>query len=141
MESRMDELVEKYWKGETTLDEERVLKEYFRQNPGLSGEAKYFYALNQKQTTQANRRFHHPGRIAHKTRWSVAATVVVGLLAAVLVFRDAGEQRQFVVEDPKEAYEITRKALLMVSSGLNEGKAYSKELKKLNEAEEIIKDE
>lgn len=68
----------------------------------------------------------------------MAAVITAGLLTAVVVLQDARQQRQFVVEDPKEAYEITRKALLMVSSGLNEGKNYSKEISNINRAEEII---
>ena len=55
-----------------------------------------------------------------------------------MVFQDTKKQREFAVEDPQEAYEITRKALLMVSSGLNEGKTYSKEITRINKAQEIV---
>jgi len=45
---------------------------------------------------------------------------------------------QFAVEDPKEAFEITRASLMMVSERLNKGKTYSQELDKINKAKEII---
>lgn len=140
MESRIEALREKYWKGETTLDEEQELKTYFKENPALSNEGKYFYALGKKQQVNPPATFRHPGKSARRAKWSVAAAVIIGLMAAVLVIQDAKNQREFVVDDPQEAYEITRKALLMVSSGLNEGKTYSKELTNINKAEEIIQD-
>ena len=139
MESQIEELLDKYWAGETSIEEERLLKEHFRKNPSLTNEGTYFRALSGKQETSAGKRFAHPAKSRRKAQWSAAAVIVIGIMAAVLVFQDARKQQQeFVVEDPQEAYEVTRKALLMVSSGLNEGKAYSEELKKINKAEELI---
>lgn len=137
MESRTKILLEKYWTGESTLEEEQELKAYFKANPGLTPEGKYFRAISRLKE-QPDVRFVHPGKSRRKARWSVAAAVTVGLLAAALVIQDARKQREFAVEDPKEAYEITRKALLMVSSGLNEGKNYSKEITKINKAQQLV---
>ncbi len=140
MESRIDELLTKYWAGTTTLEEEQAIKAHFKANPALTPEGRYFQALKREKTKKPTS-FRHPSKKRIHTQWSVAAAVVIGVAAALLVIQDARKQREFVVEDPKEAYEITRKALLMVSSGLNEGKDLStKELVKINEAEEIIKD-
>lgn len=137
MESRIKKLSEKYWAGETSLEEEAELKEYYKQNPSLTQEGQYFRQVKQLQN-EPNIRFSHPAKIGMRARWSVAAAVTVGLIAAVLVLEDARNQDQFAIEDPQEAYEITKKALMMVSSGLNEGKKYSKEITKLNEAEELV---
>lgn len=141
MESRIEALLEKYWAGETSIEEEQQLKAHFKKNPSLTPEGKYFRALSGKQQHTAAKKFAHPGKTRTKARWSAAAAVVIGLMTAVLVFQDARKQREFVVEDPQEAYEVTRRALLMVSSGLNEGKAYSKELSKINKARELITEE
>lgn len=140
MESRIKELQEKYWAGETSLAEEAELKAYFKKNPSLTMEERYWNALKAKQSQTPPKSFKHPSA-NWRSRWSVAAAITVGLIAAVLVIQDARSQREFVVEDPKEAYEITRKALLMVSSGLNEGKTYSKEIGNINKAKEIISEE
>jgi len=137
MESRIKELLNKYWAGETSLQEEAELKQYFKENPSLTGEGQYFREVNQFKS-KPKVKFSHPGKKQNRARWSVAAAITVGLMAAVLVIQDARKQQEFAVEDPKEAYEITRKALLMVSSGLNQGKTYSKEITKLNEAEDLI---
>lgn len=139
MESQIEKLMEKYWAGETSVEEERLLKEHFRKNPSLTNEGTYFRALSKKQQLASGKRFAHPAKSRRKAQWSAAAVIVIGIMAALMVFQDAKtQQREFVVEDPQEAYEITRKALLMVSSGLNEGKTYSGELKKINKAEELI---
>ncbi|MFY0606291.1 MAG: hypothetical protein JXR10_06220 [Cyclobacteriaceae bacterium] len=138
MELRIKELLEKYWSGESTLDEEAEIKSYFAKNPSLSGEGRYFRQLA-KVKGNKQVKFKHPGKKIKNASWSVAATVTIGLVAAVMIFQDAKKQQeQFVVEDPKEAYEITRKALLMVSSGLQEGRNYSQEINKINKAEEIL---
>ena len=139
MESRIKGLLEKYWAGETSIQEEIELKEHFRKNPSLTSEGSYFRELNRLKA-DPEVKFTHPGRAGRKARWSVAAAVTIGLMAAMMVIQDARKQREFAVEDPKEAFEITRKALLMVSSGLNEGKTYSTEINNLNKAEELIRE-
>ncbi|MEP4532307.1 MAG: hypothetical protein ABJ004_04425 [Cyclobacteriaceae bacterium] len=140
MESRIKELQEKYWAGETTLAEEAELKAYFKSNPSLTAQGRYFQAVNTK-AKKPGVTFKHPRRAGWKSRWSVAAAVLVGIMTAAIVIQDSRSGDNFLVEDPKEAYEITRKALMMVSSGLNEGKTYSKEIGHINKAEQIISDE
>lgn len=140
MESRIDTLLAKYWEGTTSLEEEREIKAHFQANPSLAPEGQYFRALKDKKATKLAA-IKHPSQKRTRTQWSVAAAIVIGIAAALLVVEDARQQREFVVDDPKEAYEITRKALLMVSSGLNDGQKIStKELVKINEAQEIIQD-
>ncbi|RED99452.1 hypothetical protein [Marinoscillum furvescens] len=137
MESRIKELQEKYWKGESTVSEEQELKAYFQENPSLSPESSYFRGL-QKMQTPPKTSFQHPGKTSQKTRWYVAAAVTAGLLTTALVVQDARKQHDFTVDDPKEAFEITQKALLMVSSGLNEGKSYTTELSNINKAQTYL---
>lgn len=140
MESQIEKLVEKYWAGDTSIEEEQRLKAYFQKNPSLTPEGVYFRTIAGKQQ-EATPKLAHPGKAGNKAQWSAAAAIIIGILAAVLVFQDARKQREYVVEDPKEAYEITRKALLMVSSGLNEGKSYSRQLTKINKAKELIQED
>jgi len=137
MESRIDLLLKKYWSGETSIDEEAELKDHFKENPAITTEGQYFRGL-QKMKEIDNTEFQHPSKSSQRTKWSVAAAVTVGLITAATVFQDAREQRQYVVDDPQEAYAITKKALLMVSSGIKEGKQYSKQITKINKAEELL---
>lgn len=138
MESQIEVLLEKYWAGETTVEEEQKIKAWYRENPALTPESTYFRTLSGKQKVASGKRFAHPAKARRNTHWLAAAVVIVAITAGTLVFQDAKKQREYVVEDPQEAYEITKKALLMVSSGLNEGRTYSEELTRINKAEEII---
>ncbi len=138
MESRIKELQEKYWAGESSLAEEAELKAFFKKNPSMAPEGRYWNAVLKKQKETPDTAFKHPNTSSWRSKWSVAAAITVGLIAAILVIQDARNQSQFTVEDPKEAYEITRKALMMVSSGLNEGKTYSKEIANINKAQEKV---
>ena len=141
MESRIEDLITKYWEGESSLQEEAEIKAFFQENPSLTPEGRYFVSLTQKEDQNSGapgRQFVHPGKSKQRTWLSIAASIVLGITVAFFVIQDARRTQQFVIEDPQEAYEITRKALLMVSSGLNEGSTYSRELKKINDAEKIV---
>ena len=137
MGSQIDNLLDKYWSGETTLEEEAMIKSFFQSNPTLSNDGKYFRYLQQKgelkiEGTKASTR---------KRTWvSAAATVTVGLITAFLVINNANKD-PFALEDPEEAYEATRNALMMISAGLNEGQAHALELTKFNKAKEELQEE
>lgn len=132
MEPEMDDLLEKYWKGETSVAEERLIKAHFAKARDLSPTAQYFKSIDQQKQVKAEGVSWK--RKSNYTRFSAAATIVVGLLVAFLTIENNPKKTQYVVEidDPQEAYEITRNALMMISGGLNEGKQYSEELKKIN---------
>lgn len=129
MEPDIKVLLSKYWNGDTSIEEEKQIKEFFKENRSISPEGMYFKGLEQKQNLTSSHSWKKPKNF---TRWSVAASVSIGLLVALLVFKDASKKEAFVVDDPKEALEITRNALMMVSSGLNEGTSYSAELNRIN---------
>lgn len=137
MGSQIDKLLEKYWNGETSLEEERMIKDHFRKNPALSSESHYFrYLSKQKQVT-----FQGKKPVNHRRTWlSVAATISIGLLTAVLVFNDA-KKDPFAIDDPEKALRATKEALLMIGSELNEGQKHTLELQKFNKAEEELKED
>lgn len=132
MEPEVEDLLEKYWKGETTVAEERLVKAHFAKARNLSPTAQYFKSIDQQQQVKAEGISWK--RKSNFTRFSAAATIIVGLLVAFLTIENNPKKTQYVVEieDPQEALEITRNALMMISGGLNEGKQYSEELKKIN---------
>ncbi|MBV6645146.1 MAG: hypothetical protein KI790_06840 [Cyclobacteriaceae bacterium] len=138
MESPIDRLLKKYWSGETTLEEEQIIKAHFRKSEPITTESQYFQYLSELKQEKANP--SRPFKIRSKsTWWQVAASLLIGITVALLVLDDARQQRQYVVDDPQEALEITRQALLMVSNNLNDSRTYTKELEKINKAKEIVK--
>jgi hypothetical protein len=76
------------------------------------------------------------------------AACLVLVVSAVLVLRNRKTETQAVqqteqdtFDDPQKAYEETRKALLLVSVQLNKGKSYAGEIRKINEAEALVRQE
>ncbi len=121
------------------MKQEEEIKNYFIENPHLNAEGLYFRGLKSEQANTTV--FAHPGKKSQYTWWSAAASLVVGIGVAIFILNDANRHDQYVIDDPKEAYEITRKALMVVSSSIQEGKSYSQELNKINEAEKKLTDE
>ncbi len=139
MESRIKSLLEKYWQGETSVEEESLIKEYLKSNPDQSPEGMYFENIETKKTVSSQKAFDHPGRKIRRVWLSVAAAVLIVLITIPFIFNNESAPDQFAVEDPTEALEITRASLMMISDGLNKGKTYSKELTKFSEAKQLIK--
>lgn len=138
MDLRIEKLKEKYWAGETTPAEEKELKSYFRDNPSLQKESGFFKAIDKQRKIKPEYGFSHPGK-KHYPQWlSAAAAILILISVGFFMFQNNEKQDQYAIDDPQEAYEITRASLLKVSEGLNKGKTYSKELNKINEAKEII---
>ena len=137
MGSQIDKLLEKYWNGETSLEEERVIKAHFKSNPALTSEGHYFrYLANEKQV-----KYEGSKGINKKRAWlSAAAAITVGLITAVLVFNDANKD-PFAIEDPEKAFEATKNALMMISGELKEGKEHTLELSKFNKAQEELQED
>lgn len=139
MDLQTEKLLEKYWRGETTVAEERQIKEYFSRHPAQSAEGLYFEKSSSGSLVVPAKPFDHPGRKRRLAWLSVAAALLIGLLTLPFLFNNQPATDQYAVEDPAKALEITRASLRMVSDGLNKGKTYSKELTKFNEAKAMIK--
>lgn len=137
MGSQIDKLLEKYWNGETSLEEEKVIKLHFKSNPALNNESHYFrYLANQKSV-----KYQGSKMTSNKKAWlSAAATITIGVITAALVFNDANKD-PFAIDDPKEALKATREALMMIGSELNQGQNHTLELTKFNKAQEELQEE
>ena len=139
MDLRIEKLKEKYWAGETSPAEEMELKDYFNEKPSLTQNGRYFAELKKHRQLKPEHSFIHPGRKKRQTWMSVAATILVLIAVSLFIFQNNNrKQDQFAIEDPQEAFEITRASLMKVSEALNKGKTYSQELNKINKAKEII---
>jgi hypothetical protein len=168
--NRLDALVEKYWDGETTVEEEKELKHFFstcdlsQLSEPMQEVAQLFqYYMAQEQQPVLSTTFDEKLLDQLKTRpftqverrssvffnlLKLAACLVL-VVSAVWIFRNQQQARNVppglteldTYEDPQQAYEETRKALLLVSAQLNRGKSYASEIRKINEAEEVVRQE
>lgn len=139
MDSQTEKLLEKYWLGETTVAEEKMIKTYFQQHPDESMEAQYFGTTASAVSVKPGKTFEHPGSKRRRIWLSVAAAILIGLISIPFLINQEKAPEPYAVQDPMEAFEVTRASLQMVSNGLNKGKLYSGELTKFNEAKQIIK--
>lgn len=138
MGSQIDNLLEKYWKGETSLEEERQIKAHFKSNPSLSGDGAYFRYLSKQQGVK----FEKSNALRrNRTKWfSAAATITIGLITALLVLNDARKD-PFAIEDPEKAFLATKNALMMIGNEINQGQKHTLELTKINKAKEELQEE
>jgi len=129
--NRIEDILEKYFQGETTVAEEKELKEYFF-SPNVAQHLEqykpmfgYFSQVKQQKST-------HEIPLQTKKRnvaWlSIAASVVV-LLSIGTYFYVSEKNTAPVVaqselgtyDDPEEALKATQKALALLSNNVNVG--------------------
>ena len=148
---QIEELLEKYYNGDTTLDEERKLHWYFQTHDipmHLKPDAELFRSNYKRSTEEASPELSEKlaklideqdkkSRFILTTRslrWisGIAASIIILLSLWIGFGRDSFFNRPKFADtydDPKIAYQETRKALLLVSEKLNSG---TKDLQVLN---------
>lgn len=142
-------LLEKYWEAETTLEEERQLAEYFRR-PEIAPEwesIREVFAWREEEAEvkpgpdfdrRMLRRISEMGdgatrRIGFSFRFAAAAAIILCLGISLLIPAISPHPVQLAVvtedarvadtyTDPQQALNAVRKALLVASSRMNEGK-------------------
>jgi len=132
------QLLEKYWQVETTVEEEKMLAEYFRGTDVPLEWASYreifsFYEQEKEVTPgeELEERIMEQVRPRVRLRgaWWAAAACIVLLLGLEPLFRMSEgkrvEQRVVVVkdtyDDPQQALAAVQKALLIASRNMNKG--------------------
>jgi hypothetical protein len=156
------ELLEKYWTCETSLEEEVQLREYFRRDdlPESSHEtATLFRYFDEQKTRKVEPHFDHTvlqqikktspattGRVRSifYSAMRIAAGVAVVLAAIYFVRQEIRKDDTLAIEDtytdPQQAFEETKKALLMISKGFGNAEQQAKKINVFNEAQEKIQD-
>ncbi len=159
----MDELKKKYWKGTSEVNEEQALKKHSHANEQSQIENEYFSYLEHKRKEKLNDpdfeqevlrqiKGNQGGKrsLFQKINWQIAAAIILLLsIGVLLINKQMGTKNtiaptnQIVVEDtfedPQLAYEETKKALLLLSSKLNEGNLYATEFVKFSQSQENLK--
>ena len=157
----MEDLLKKYWACETTLEEEKQLREYFGGNnipdqwKDTAALFRYFEETKKKSLNdlafegQVIHKIHAPKksrlvRLVYNTMRIAAGLAVV--LAATLFIRNEIRETtpQAVVDtydDPKLAFEETKKALLMISKSFGTAEEQARKINLFNEAQEEIQRE
>jgi len=154
---KLEELLQKYWDCETSLEEQQQLREYFcsvNVPEQWKETAALFHYFEQQKQKSVNEQFDRTmlgriktspkGKVTNlvQTSLRIAAGVAV-LVAAVFFVRQEIRNNDAVAmedtfDDPKKALEETKKALLMISKGFGRAEQQAKKINLLNEAQEKI---
>ena len=121
---RLEQLIEKYWAAESTLDEERELKErLLHAGPGYEAEKSMFafFDLQKTEVIKRDLRVERPARtINMRFVMSIAASLLIVVMSYFLVKPEA-EPKNYTVEDPEMALQVTLEALGLINSKLEKG--------------------
>lgn len=139
------EILDKYWEGETSLKEEKLLKTYFNSNQvakELESFRPLFVYYKEQKSKTATESFEGLKRkpIVHRllpTWVMVAASILILLVAGTFCYvnQTASNPTVFAIDetvkdtykDPEKAYKEAKAALLLISKGLNKGMKKTKE--------------
>ncbi|MFN5169029.1 MAG: hypothetical protein ACK5DD_05360 [Cyclobacteriaceae bacterium] len=149
-------LLEKYWNGDTSLEEEAQLRAYFAQPDvpqALQSAATLFRYFQHEQEKKLAPSFD--GRVTKHIRQRqggkiikmvnmvnvarIAAGVLVIVAAGYLIRQEVSKMYpEDTYTDPKVAFEETKKALMMISKSFGKAQQEAGKIKMFNEAEEKI---
>jgi hypothetical protein len=154
---RIEQLLEKYWNAETSLEEEQELHQFFQGNDipeNLKETAALFRYFETEKSRTLNENFdatvtkqitqRQGGKIISMSNWvqiaRVAAGIAVVVAAVYLIGIEVRKPNEMVdtESDPKLAFEQTKKALMMISRNFHKAQNEASKINLLNEAEEKI---
>ena len=155
---QLEQLLEKYWSCETSLEEEKQLRNYFRgevpENLKDTAELFRYFEMQQaksvggsdfdatiiKKIKQSKPAGKSANMIFNYSR--IAAGLIVVITATYFVRQEVRKAYPPEVvdtySDPKLALEETKKALMMISKGFNKAQREAGKIKAFNEAEEKL---
>jgi hypothetical protein len=153
------QLLEKYWNCETSLEEEKSLRDYFN-GPDVSGQMKdtaelfRFFEAERKRSLEEEfdstvmrtvKKTENKSKVVSMVRWVQVARIAAGVLvmvAATYFVRNevikSNPEEIDTFSDPQQALEETKKALLMISKSFGKAKEGAGKINMFNEAEQKI---
>ncbi len=116
----IEDLQEKFWNGDTTLEEEKLLRSYHLEQDEDDVTAHYFNFL----TDEANISFNPKKkaktlRMRARTIYSIAASFAILVTAFLLMQPRNSKAEVYLAQSPEEALEITQNALAIISDKVN----------------------
>jgi hypothetical protein len=155
----IEELLEKYWNCETSLEEEQQLRDFFRGTSipaSLIETAELFHFFEAEKIKSLNENFdaavtkqlrqRQEGKIISMVSFANIARIAAGILVVVVatyfirqeVRKSYPKEIQDTYSDPQLAFEETKKALMMISNTFGKAKHEAGKIKMFNEAEKKI---
>jgi hypothetical protein len=144
-------LLQRYFEGESTLEEDRALEAYFSGGnvaPELLGYAEFFGGLNELAQSRSETGFEeeimdfileqeNKEKNRYRGLWStvtgIAASVII-ILGSLLIYEQKQNTFKDTYSDPNEAYVEATKTLRYISGKYNSGLAQLSKTKQFNQA-------
>ena len=157
--NNIEQLLEKYWMCETSLEEEQQLRDFFKGHevPASMKEATMlfrFFETEKSNSLQENfepavtkqLRQRQGGKIISMVSLNNIARIAAGIGVVVVatyfirqeVRKTYPQELQDTYTDPQIAFEETKKALMMISQSFGKARHEAGRIKMLNEAEKKI---
>lgn len=138
MKSRIEELIEKYWEAETSLEEERELKALLRTTAGFEEEKALFGILDDFKTEMPQRLQFPTEKTARTIRmqWLGWAASVALLAGSIWIWQDYEQKKQ-----EELAYQQVMEALALIQNNLSKGQEQMQplnDLKYLNTTNQLF---
>ncbi len=124
--NNINKLTEKYWAGETTLQEEHVLREHYATYDKVtSPESAIFSFMKSEQAVRYTKTIEMPQ--ARKSKWtnrllSIAAVGLVLMGSWWGINQASKTNNKVVVEDPQLALQITKEAFALLNGKVGKSK-------------------
>ena len=156
---RLQQLLARYWSGDTTLEEEAELREHFQAGdfPDELKETaalfRYFNEGKKKSLSDISfepaviEKIHKPNKQGRLVALLYnASKIAAGLLVVIVatwfirneIRKSTPQEIVDTYDDPKLAFEETKKALMMISKSFGTAQAQAKKINMFNEAQEEI---
>lgn len=160
----IEKLLEKYWACETSIVEEKELKSFFKNSdvPNHLKETASLFQYFEVESSQKKlgtdfdeqviqqlnevKSYSSNAKVVHWfNNYAKVAAVILVVISLSLLITKALQQEQKKVqiadtfENPEDAFEETKKALLLISNKIGKGKSQMGKLSEFNKTEEKIK--
>jgi hypothetical protein len=154
----IEQLLEKYWMAETSLEEEQQLRAFFQSNEipeSMKATAEMFRFFDAEKNKSLTENFEpavtkqlrkrQGGKVISMSFTNIAriAAGILVVVAATYFIREEvrksyPQELQDTYSDPELAFEETKKALMMISNSFGKAKHEAGKMKVFNDAEKKI---
>lgn len=116
MKDRLNKLLERYFEGESSLEEEKELRELLQDADGYEAEKRFFLGIRIISSEEPNKEVLPKTSRNHYAFWvKIAAGFLVFLVAGIAVFQYQEKKRE------QEAYDQVMQAFALIHSNMQKG--------------------
>lgn len=142
----IDQLLERYFEGETTLAEEATLRAYFASANVATAHRSYaklfgYYAQSATEANDQPLLLPTPKRAQRFPRWlklGLTAAILLGALRIAFITQPTAQTDLGTYQTPAEAMHVTQLALGYLSQEINKGVATVEYMNQFEESKNVI---